>query len=461
MMMRALREADPLDRPQLIEFNAPAKMESYAAYLNLNCWDNYPVLQGSRNPWAIRDLAQRYREILPDRPMWAVLQSFETRPPTPQGSYMRPSDAEIRLMAHLALAEGAKGLLWFAGWSGCGRDQGLVTRTGHPHGAMLDTLSDLGRRLIPIGQLLLQTDPVDNPDVRVIEEAEASDGHGLAVDVLAHRQRPVNYLVVVNEDIDHPRAGHVVADGLIAQDERVYDLHNLAEVPVTSQQFPVATLAGGDGRFYAVCSPDQFATVRKQLQCAQAAEKCRVLTPDITIARRWGIDLTEVDEAVATCRQAAEAGQAQAERAEEALAAAIQGNSLLRMTHKALADMSRELAELSLIAEHRSTTPRWWTGRDHPMMIPNPDFLELSQEYWRIGRSYRDLYSRYLAAETADLWRLVQKSLYSIAERGGGRSQEVNVLEWVWLIAAELFNNGDGSYAGRTQQSKQPLRDNL
>ncbi len=152
MMMRALHEADPLDRPQLMEFNSPPKMQSYAAYLNLNCWDRYPIVQGSRNPWAVRDLAQQYQGILPDRPMWVALQSFERLPPTPQGAYMRPSDAEMRLMAHLAIAEGAKGLMWFAGWNGCGAYQGLVTRTGQPRGAMLETLSDLGRRLIPIGK---------------------------------------------------------------------------------------------------------------------------------------------------------------------------------------------------------------------------------------------------------------------------------------------------------------------
>lgn len=95
---------------------------------------------------------------------------------------------------------------------------------------------------------------------------------------------------------------------------------------------------------------------------------------------------------------------AQAQRTKDGLATAIAQDSVLSMTRKALADTSRELAELALIVEHRSTTPRWWTGRDHPMMIPNPDFLELTGEYWRIGRSYRHLYSRYLAAETADLW---------------------------------------------------------
>ncbi len=415
MMMRALREADPHNRPQLIEFSAPVKMEPFASYLNLNCWDRYPIVQGSRNPWAIRDLAREHRQIASDMPMWAVLQSFETRPPTPKGSYMRPSDAEIRMMGYLALAEGAKGLLWYAGWSGYGRDEGLVTRTGQPRGGMLDALADLGRRLIPIGQLLLHTDPLDEAGVTIAEEVAPADDHSLAISVLKHRERPVSYLVVVNEDLSRERTGQVILGGLLGEGQEVYDLYILSEVPAENGQFVAATLAGGDGRIYLVGSAQEFEQDRTHIEATQALEACRVLTPDISIARRWGIDLTEVDRAVAACRQAAEAGQsreaqAQAKQATEALRAAIDGDSLLRMTRKALDEMSVELAELSRIAEHHSTTPRWWTGSDHPMMIPNPDFLDLSKEYWRVGRAYRDLYMRYLAAEKEGLWTGVNQT---------------------------------------------------
>jgi len=417
---RALNEADPDHRPALAVFNAPVKFAPYSPYLSIAYWDNYPVLKGNRNPWNIRTLAQEYRQIAPDMPMWVVLPAFETRPPTPQGSYMRPSDAEMRLMTYLALAEGADGLIYYSWYSGSGRDEHMVTRAGQPRGGMLDTLSDLGRRLIPIGQLLLKTNP-PSPTVRsgdqsdevgltLTEKVPPTEGRGLAVNVLAHRSRPVNYLVVVNEDLSRPRSGQIALPAeWSAGRQRVYDLYALQEVRLAEGSFTVETLAGGDGRVYLVGSPEEFARDRQQIQVSQAQEAVRVLMPDLTVARRWGLDLTEVEGAVAACREAVQAGQgetalAQAQRASEELVAAINGDSLLHMTRKALDDMKRELAELSRIAEYRSTNPQWWTGRDHPMMVPNPDFLDLSAEYWRVGRSYRDLYTRYLAGEKEGLW---------------------------------------------------------
>jgi len=428
---RALNETDPDHRPALAVFNASTKFASYSPYLSINYWDEYPVREGSRNPWRIRTLAQAYRQIAPDMPMWGVLQAFETRPPTAQGSYMRPSDAEMRLMTYLALAEGADGLIYFNWYCGHGQLENMVTRSGQPHGGMLDTLADLGETLIPIGELLLKT-KAPSPAVRasnepneagvtITEKIPPTEEHGLAVNVLAHRSRPVNYLVVVNEDLSRPRTGQItLSPKLLAEGQRVYDLYILEEVSSVAslrqesftwadRSFTVDTLAGGDGRVYLVGSPEEFARDRQQIQVSQAREAVRVLTPDITVARRWDVNLAEVDEALAACQDAVQAGQAeealaQAQRAEEALRTAIAGDSLLHMTGKALQDMKMELAELSRVAEHPSTTPRWWTGRDHPMMVPNPDFLDLSKEYWRVGRSYRDLYKRYLAGEKEGLW---------------------------------------------------------
>jgi len=409
--MRALREADPLNRPQVIEFNAPSKMASYAPYLNLNCWDNYPILEGSRNPWGIRELAQQYRKILPGQPMWVVLQSFETRPPAPKGSYIRPSEAEIRMMAYQALAEGAKGLIWFCGWVGYGRDEGLVDRTGRPRGKMMETLKDLGKRLIPIGRLLLETDYAEGTVIKT-QQDELSDGKGIVVSVLKHRNLPLHYLIAVNEDLTTSRSATVtIPAGMLLKGQGVYDLYSLdGNNLARSGKFQIQSLAGGDGRIYLVATIKEFQRQKTAILCSQAEEQLRVLTPDLTIARRWKLDLGEMDAAVKACRASIKTKKApealkQAARAQELLFNLIENNSELHATRVALSGISEELAEVSRITEHFSKTPRWWTGRDHPMLIPNPGFLELSELYWKVGRSYRDLHTLYLNGQKDGLWQ--------------------------------------------------------
>lgn len=403
MGMRAIAEADHLGRPQLIEFNNTATFAAFTPYLNLNCWDLYPVLQGSRNPWAIREQTRRYHGLMPDRPMWAVLQSFETRPPAPDGAYVRPSDAEIRMMAYMAIAEGAKGLCWYSGWSGHGRDEGLVGRTGVHKGGMMATLKGLAKRLIPIGKQLLHTDPVHSSNIKVEQE---QGNRGIVVSALRHRQRDVTFLVAVNEDLANVRSARV----MLADDTPVFDLYALNGRNLASgNTFTIGALAGGDGRIYLVAGAGEYGSLSAHIRSDTALEQIRVLTPDVSIARRWGIDLTEVNAALAACREFAEIGaandaQAQADRASHLLFTMIDNDSPLGATRRALRDIQIELAEIERICHHFSKAPKWWTGRDHPMLIPNPTILPLSKRYFEIGRAYRDLTVRTIKGNRKSLW---------------------------------------------------------
>ncbi|MFH0965907.1 MAG: hypothetical protein V2A58_18060 [Planctomycetota bacterium] len=415
-IIRAIREADPLKRPELIEFNATAKFASYAAYLDLNCFDNYPVLEGSRNPWAIRTLAREYRKLLPDKPMWVVLQSFETRPPAPKGSYIRPSDAEIRLMAYLAIAEGAKGILWYSEWTGMGRDEGLVERAGQPRGGMLDTLSQLGERLIPIGKQLLSTEALEDTSINVTQEGKA-EGRGVALSVLKDRTKPLNFLLAVNEDLEHARSAKAtLPEAVLAGKQGLYDLYTLdGENLAHGQSFAIAALAGGDGRIYAACDEATFQHLKAGILCAQAEETVRALTPDLTIATRWGVDVAAVHASIDAMKIAAQAQAAEesceaAARAKTLLAEAMEKDSELNGCARALADVRVELAEVSRIMEHYSLKPRWWTGRDHPMLVPNPGFLDLSRRYFEVGRGYRDAFAAYLKGQRDGLWEKVHRT---------------------------------------------------
>ncbi len=411
MNVRAIREADPPKRPELVIFNNTATAGAYAKLLNLNFWDCYPVLQGNRDPWAIRGLTREYRKTIPGKPAWVTLQAFETRPPAPKGSYIRPSDAEMRMMAYEAIAEGAKGLIWYIGWDGVGRDQGMETRTGEARGGMLDTLADLGRRTIPIGRLLLATEPMDTSGIITTQTTEPAEGHSVVVSALQHQKKPVWYLVAVNEDLDRPRAARIkLPDTMTAKGCGVYDLYNLdGKNLLAGDQVSIETLAGGDGRVYLVADAKTFKGVQARIICDTALEDVRVLTADISIARRWGVKLSAVDAAIAECREAARKGEtakatAAAREAKALLEKATSDNSEFNSTRRALADISKELTEVETVAEYPTQDPKWWTGRMHPMLVPNPGFVGISKQYWETGRAYAKLKTRYIKGEKDGLW---------------------------------------------------------
>lgn len=409
---RALTESDPLARPRLVVFNGVSSASYYTPYLDLMYWDNYPVLEGRRNPWQIRQRTREYRTLAPQLPMWAVLQSFETRPPTPPGGYTRPSDAEMRMMAYMALAEGAKGLIWYHGWTGSGRDEGVIQRAGQNRGGMMDTLSDLAQRLIPIGRQLLATDPLDDADLMVAQQDEGE--RRIVVSTLRHRVRPIHFLVAVNEDLDRERTAEVrLGPSILGPGQAVYDLYALDHEAISDgTSFTIPALAGGDGRIFLVGDAEQFASIRRQIRLDTAREQARTLRGDLTIARRWGLDVAGVDEAMAACERTDDPVEAaaQANSARQRLEAAIASHSLLHAVRRALADMRIELHELSRIAEVRDMKPRWWTGNDHPMLVPNPNFKDQAAQYFNVGRAYRDAHERYLKGDKTGLWERVNKA---------------------------------------------------
>lgn len=44
------------------------------------------------------------------------------------------------------------------------------------------------------------------------------------------------------------------------------------------------------------------------------------------------------------------------------------------------------------------------------MMIPNPDFREVSERYFAVGRAYRDCYAKYLKGSDPALWPALRKT---------------------------------------------------
>lgn len=408
---RAMDESDPEHRPVIIVFNNPSVMSAYRAYLSVNYWDLYPVVKDKRNPLTIKETARTFRKAAPELPAWAILQAFEARArPVPKEDFVLPTAAEIRLMTYAALAEGVKGIIWFTGWDGTGSYNCLVSRTGEPFKEVMDTCSELGRLLIPIGKLLLKTEVDEQTSIRIIQYVEDKEEPKLSVSVLKHRQRPINYLVVLNEKINSIASGKLDL-GPELKTKNLYDLNHLKPVMADKDgTFLVETLAGGDGRIYLVSDQKTFEETKMKVRTGRISEDLRVLLPDIAILKKWGADLRQVDDAIAKCGKAVGAknlseAERQAACARESVNAAFESDSVLNLCRRTLADMSHELTQLSLIAERQDKDPHWWwPNKTDPMLVPNPTFLESSKRYWEAGRQFSDIYNRYLLGQRENLW---------------------------------------------------------
>jgi hypothetical protein len=272
---------------------------------------------------------------------------------------------------------------------------------------MMATLKGLAKRIIPIGKQLLHTDPDYEMKVQ-----QKKGERSIVVSALQHRHRDVTFLVAVNEDLANVRTAKVTLTG----NAPVFDLYAMDGRNLASDgAFTIDNLAGGDGRIYLVDRANEYGSLSAHIRSDAALEQIRSLKPDVSIARRWDIDLTKVDAALAACRESVEIGaadeaQAHADRAGRLLFAAIDNDSKLGATRRALRDIQIELAEIERICEHYSKTPHWWTGRDHPMLIANPTILPLSKRYFALGRQYRDLNASYIKGNRQDLWPKIHEA---------------------------------------------------
>jgi len=412
---RAIEEFDTDHRPVAMVVSNPGAAKVFAPYLTINFWDNYPIMRNRHEPWVLRKDTRAYRETLPGKPMWALLQAYAEGIAFDSATY--PDTAEIKLMSYLSLAEGAKGLTYFTWFfsSGAGDGGGMAYRTGKPR-PITYTISEIGSKLIPVSQLLLETDPVAL-NVNIDDDNLPVDGHGLTASVLKHRKRDVCYLVVINEDVTRTRSGKLnIPSEISDKGNTLYDLYNLENTDAGR----IKSLNAGDGRIYAVGSQKDIEQDRKQVITRQAMESVRVLMPDIGIARRWGLDLAEVDAVVADCKKAAaslmaDESLAQAVKATSLVAQIMDKDELLKSCRIGLGELSDGLSELQSSAESYDTDPKWWTGGTHPVYTPNRKYLAESKEYWRIGRVYSDLYTRYLAGKRDGLQESLERALDDLA----------------------------------------------
>jgi len=263
-----LEQQDP-NRIVIFPINGLRKAEIYLPYTTITLSDRYPVKKESEyDPWGVARFC-RDISLLSDRPHWFIPQTAGKvdRAKANPGDYLFPTAEEWRLMVYLAVANGVCSALWGGMWDRVGNEC-----------AIMPTIREVGERLVTVGPLIMKTKIDLEPEVSVETDTKDSE-HGLSVGVLHDPGRDVRYLVVVNESLKETQSGKIVAnDDLGAR---------------------VVELAPGDARIYLLADDDAFQADRATILANRTAETVRAMKPDLLIARRWDMDLSQVDSLIA------------------------------------------------------------------------------------------------------------------------------------------------------------------
>ena len=389
----ALDKADPFKLNMMNHFEIN-RILRFEPYLNVVMTDYYPIVADKRDPWAIGPWC-RTLDGRSDRPQWIFLPAFgEAEWWRCAGSYQYPTRAETRLVGYLALANGVKGISYFAYSfpnSSLPDFAGVFSALGHAlplDDPIAQDISSIGEKLAEIGPFLLRTELLPKDAAKAIGSEGADRPLSVGVRQLEDGSA---LIVVVNESIEESQAGEVrLSRELTDKNNRVHDLYELREIPMTGDSFAVNSLIPGDGRIYFLGTRPQFGAVKKAILANRAKEILRLANLDLLVARRWGVDVSTVDDQFEVARAAAARGDIRpAEKALEMVIAMGEGKSEFAQT-RALFLETKEVLGRVFYAIHAG---RIYSGAGHIAWPGNEELLGQPVLLWdRFGPLQEDYF---------------------------------------------------------------------
>ena len=260
---------------------APANIQAYERYLCLYLSDAYPLGYG-KDPEYLYEWCHRVAKESNNKRHWIVLQTFgDSRSRQWRSGAILPDVAQLRLMTFGSIAGGARGIIYYNfNWD---RAETPADQWCNPRNNLLAEISRLGERLIPIGRRLVDAEV----DFETVVKTDNEDR--VIVGVLHAPKRDVHYLVVVNKNVS---ASESVTLELPAawRDRKVLDLESLKDTSGTLQ----VPLLPGDGHVYMMGSAEQCRVEADAIRANRIEESLRVMTPDISTAKSWELDVSQV-----------------------------------------------------------------------------------------------------------------------------------------------------------------------
>jgi hypothetical protein len=307
---RIFEQVDPKRPATTGASNFGGHMEKYKA---ISVFDRYPLREKEYNPWQIADVTRlTYR--MANGPVYPIIQAFgDNETFQSNGEYRRPTASEMRLMTWGALANGAKGIIYF-NW--CSRP--CWTRVSNP--AMTDPFGkgdellgefrSFGKRISAVGPLLLSTELDEKAEVKVacakIEAAWEVMRDVVQVGVCPDKERARIYLIPYSNDPKKDAAATLTVGKAMAQGKQIFDLETLKKLPAASGPGGLSvklSFAPGDGKFLLLASGAEFGAVRKEVLRNRFRAEREVIKYDLYLAELSGLAKPDL---IAAFRKAAD-----------------------------------------------------------------------------------------------------------------------------------------------------------
>ncbi len=274
----------------------------FARHRPVSIFDRYPLRDNLYAPWSIGGMTRMIREDS-SGPVWFIPQAFGNI----NGEYLLPTPAELQLMCYTALANGAKGLLFYIWrsrpyWNYPG-DISLVDpfEVGN---TLWNTIGNLGYHLTAIGPMLLNSSPVElditdsNAPIHMLtptmmEITWQEQVPVISIGLLADDNDPdVHYVIFYNNDPNQTRTEDFEFTSAFTAGRDMFDLYqpkNTGNPTVFSIQ-----LAPGEGRIFMLAPGSYFSGVQEQILETRYTHQKEVLKYDLYFAHLAGVAPAEL-----------------------------------------------------------------------------------------------------------------------------------------------------------------------
>lgn len=298
--------------------------------------DDYPIFNKNREPESIsRTTVHALQKT--KKPVWIVLQACSFR-----DFLVQPTPAELRLMTHKALANGAKGLFYFLFnykpyWIKQDFEYSLADVWLNT-GPLWREVGIMGKRLTAIGPLLLASSPVSSTKQGIT--VQGSDR--LQWNVIRDSQSDIDYFIIYNNDTTSSVQAEISVAETVSGKRRFYDLYELIDTNgVRSLPYPFSVqLMPGDGKIMALCTHARFQAITRNLGRTRFDSELAILKREMRQMILWNVDVTAIQKTVKTAERTSEsdifAAVGMLESAQHTLREAFNQDLFLKDAHEKL-----------------------------------------------------------------------------------------------------------------------------
>ncbi len=367
-----------------------ANIATYKSYLCLYLSDNYPLGYGF-SPDYLYEWCYKVARDSDNKRHWIVLQTFgDSRTRRWRSGAILPDVAQLRLMTYGSIAGGARGIIYYT-FNG-DLFEALMDQWCNPLNDLIDEVSRLGELLIPIGRCMLDAEV----DFEAVVEHDNKDH--VIVGVLNAPDRGVNYLVVVNRNVESDKSTTIELPAAW-QDRQVLDMSSLK---LMSGQLQVS-LSPGNGHIYMIGSAEQCRAEAEAIGVNRIEESLRVMKADMTTARNWRLDVSPVVGLQQAAQSAAagggrlDLGEQHVRKAGELLKGLLAGHEPYVRIRSRLDQIGRSMGEMEPVM--------YYDHRDAQMV---QDMAPWRDPYWQLHSRWAQAYGMLLEGDSEGLALRVQ-----------------------------------------------------